>query len=379
MRDIRINAMPAEQLLELYERYNFLYPAKKEKLLPHLDEIRNNLNNAFKLSPSIYRTLTHYDTNREEFATVSAWKYSPSSMIIQHLVSNTPLKTREIFLYHIFKIASIAESNQPDGHVKAILTYYRTKTRMVHQMFTHLYDNRIEQGVYIEPLAYVVQPLTRHTHGEKASGYIVSDLQDRDYASFAGLVSKERSSLYLNALDLTPGNLHLENLNEQYKRVGLHRSRKILVARCVQTNQIHAALLINRGSVGLHFSLIENASEVIFDHAVTPDRLKQAADLLLTTATEIYRDCPFGYIPLLVKAPQFSFVEHLGGNRDREYNMMICDRPNFLNWLSYLFTKYEESLNYPDNGNSYVDMPSKSSAAIPSHTETKYSESVAAA
>ncbi|MDJ1479318.1 hypothetical protein QNI16_02405 [Cytophagaceae bacterium YF14B1] len=410
MNRIRVNAMEIEQLLDLMERNNFLYPAKKEKLIPVLGSIKQNLQRAFGLPDSMYRTLTFYDGAEQMFASIAAWKYTPSSMIILHLVSNQPVKTREIFFYHILKLAAIEQ--EP---VQAILTYYQPKTRFAHRMFTHLYERRVDEGVLIEPfhfyafqrnsidntqgqnspftyniikeldsqLVYVngsaipgyesssadakkiIKPLvekwlnkgiqdkdTNATSpvGTKSTGrWQIRSIRQEDHAAFADLLQAERSQLYTQALDLEGQDMTLTKLDGRYQQQGLTRRRAILLCYAKDSGLLAGALIINRGSVGLHFSQIENAAEFIGNSLLSPTELSEALSTLIQSSKEAYADCELDVVPLLIKSSQAEQMSVPGLVFQRQYNLMICNRANFINWITYLMQEYEKSLNYSVN------------------------------
>ena len=228
--------------------------------------------------------------------------------------------------------------------IQAILTYYQPKTRFAHKMFTHLYDNQVNDGVFIEPFNYYQYQFD--ASGAPDNNLTVQLLQPQDYAEFQQLILQERGTLYLNTLDLEPDNFTLHDLNERYQQAGLFRSRKVLVARERNAQTICGALIINTGSIGLHFSLIENSSEIIINSLQDTAFSALVCAQLLHEAQYYYKDCPLGYLPLLVKLPQAEMIENLGAIFQRQYNMMICNTSNFMNWITYLLQEYEKSLHY---------------------------------
>ena len=340
MKDIKINNIDVDTLITLYEQHNFLYSAKKEKLLPFLPLIKENLQKAFTLPDTLYRTLTFHDQGQNQFSSIAAWRYADSSIIIQHLVSNHPVKTREIFLFHILKLAGICSR---EG-IQAILTYYQPKTRFAHSMFTYLLENAVNAGVLIEPYNFYQYKFDNFY--ESGHAIKVEPLQPQDYPQFQALLLQEREPLYIKAVDMKPGYFTLQHLDNRYRQAGLYRNREVLVARESSTNNIFGALVINSGSLGLHFSLIENSSEIIISQRLDSTLATRVSAALLQQARTYYKNCPLGFMPLLVKQPQASVIEPLGAIFQRQYNMMICDTANFMNWITYLLEAYEKSLHF---------------------------------
>ncbi len=394
--------MQVEKLLDLMERNNFLYPAKKEKLAPLLPAIKKNLTHAFSLPDSVYRTLTFHNELTDHFASIASWKYSSSATIILHLVSNHPVKTREIFFYHILKLAGIE-----DMPVQSILTYYQPKTRFAHRMFTHIYERRVDNGVMIEPFHFYAwqhsagqidtndetekseykpsffQSQTTpsqslpvgqrignlvsegshrfaHLKSEKAA-WTVKKAQVIDLDEIHDFLSRERGELYIQSMDLNSPDLELATLDDIYRQYGLSRRRQILLSRS-SDGQLAGMVIINRGSVGLHFSQIENAVEFIGDSRLPAVLLNQVLNSLMQQVQSAYSDWELPFIPLLVHSHQASQLTLPQMNFQRQYNLMICSRANFVNWFAYLMNEYENSLNYqltqPDAGRSSADTPS---------------------
>lgn len=348
MKTFQINSLDIDQLLDLYQRYNFLYPAKLDKLSPMLPLIKENLFKSFGLPEHIYRLLTHYNQSQEEFSSIAAWRYTPPTMIIQHLVSNHPLKTREIFLYHILKLAGLKEQERTEF----IMTYYQHKTKFVHKMFSSLYQGQVRQSMLLEPFHYFkynFQPLALSSD----SCVEVTELREQEYWDFRNLVLRERGDLYFEAMALQPENLCLQELDEIFQRQGLTRKRVIFVAKDKITNTICAILILNQGSAGLHFSLIENSSEIILDKYKSSDLLLSATRKLLSQASMYYciHESPVNFIPLLIKSSQAHHLQELCLELQREYYLMICHQVNFTNWIVYLFQEYEKSLHHSSTSN----------------------------
>jgi hypothetical protein len=175
---------------------------------------------------------------------------------------------------------------------------------------------------------------------------VIELLQPHHHDAFQQLILQERGPLYLNTLDLKPVGFTLHHLNERYQQAGLFRRRQVLIARERNSQTLCGALIMNAGSLGLHFSLIENSSEIIISNLQDPAFSALVSAQLLHEARHYYKDCPLGYMPLLVKVPQAEMIENLGAVFQRQYNMMICDTSNFMNWIDYLLQEYEKSLHY---------------------------------
>jgi hypothetical protein len=95
---VQVNALPVDEVFSLYERTGFLYPDKAARLLPHLEQVKENWRRMLRGGESLLYILTAGDEKRGR-ASIAVWPTARNGWTSQHLVSeNNPYASRAVML-----------------------------------------------------------------------------------------------------------------------------------------------------------------------------------------------------------------------------------------------------------------------------------------
>src|SRR5437773_6536773 len=95
---VEVNALSVSEIFALYERTGFLYPDKAARLLPHLEQVRENWRRMLRGGDSLLYVLTAGDNKRGR-ASIAVWRTTHYGWTSQHLVSeNNPVASRAVIL-----------------------------------------------------------------------------------------------------------------------------------------------------------------------------------------------------------------------------------------------------------------------------------------
>src|SRR6201982_2724001 len=95
---VEVNALSVNEIFALYERTGFLYPDKAARLLPHLEQVRENWRRMLKGGDSLLYVLTAGDQKHGR-ASIAVWRTARNGWTSQHLVSeNNPYASRAVML-----------------------------------------------------------------------------------------------------------------------------------------------------------------------------------------------------------------------------------------------------------------------------------------
>jgi len=95
---VEVNALSVSEVFALYERTGFLYPDKAARLLPHLEQVRENWRRMLRGGNSLLYVLTAGDNKRGR-ASIAVWRTTHHGWTSQHLVSeNNPIASRAVML-----------------------------------------------------------------------------------------------------------------------------------------------------------------------------------------------------------------------------------------------------------------------------------------
>ncbi|GAA0894744.1 hypothetical protein GCM10009122_44250 [Fulvivirga kasyanovii] len=322
-----VNGIKVEDLFQCYDKYNFLYQEKKEKMRYLYPMIKANWSMALDMPWENFLLLTYNRPEKDLFASVSAWRSTSRSYLIQHMVSNQPENTRLILLHFLELLKEdIVENN-------AIQVFYQPKTRFANNMFSYLEGEAGPLHSHLHTYSFLSYPLKPIRLND--SSIYAEELNASNKEEIQQFVTMERGQFYSWVQDLDSDDFTLSKLDEQYSKYGLSRTRKI-VAYKDNKNNILGVTLINKASAGLNFSLLENSTEVILNSKQPIWVLNEALNNMLYHLSNEYMKSDVNQIPLLINPEYEELVNAYGGSTMRTYNYFTCDNTVLDKWCLYL-------------------------------------------
>ncbi|UII34987.1 hypothetical protein LVD17_14340 [Fulvivirga ulvae] len=327
-----VNGIKVEDLFQCYDKYNFLYQEKKEKMRYLYPMIKANWSMALDMPWEYFLLLTYNRPEKDLFASVSAWRSTSRSYLIQHMVSNQPENTRLILLHFLELLKEDIMVNN------AIQVYYQPKTRFANNMFSYLEAEAGSLHSHLHTFSFLSYPLKPIQLTN--SSIHIEELNVDNKADILHFVNSERGKFYSWVQDLDTDDFNLSNLDEHYKKYGLSRSRKVLAFKD-NKNNILGVTLINKASAGLNFSLLENSTEIILDSKQPEWTLNEVLNSMLYHLSNEYLRADINQIPLLIDPEYEELVIAYGGSTMRTYNFFTCDNTVLDKWCLYLVNELE--------------------------------------
>lgn len=328
-----VNGIRVEDLFQCYDKYNFLYQEKKEKMQYLFPMIKANWDMALSMPWENFLLLTYNRPEKDLFASVSAWRSTFRSYCIQHMVSNQAENTRLILLHFLNILEKdIAENN-------AIQVYYQPKTRFANNMFSYLRNKAGDEHSHLCPysyLSYPVKPVPLHW-----TRVFAEELNKSNQKDIIDFIQREKGAFYSWVQDFDNDDFTLSALDQEYGKYGLTRTRKV-VAYKDESQRILGVAVINKASTGLNFSLLENSCEIILDSQHPIWILNEAVKSILYHLSNEYQKSNLDNIPLLVAPEYEDLIQAYGGKPMRIYNYFTCDNSVFEEWRSYLKSELKE-------------------------------------
>lgn len=322
-----VNGIKVEDLFQCYDKYNFLYQEKKEKMRYLYPMIKANWSMALDMPWENFLLLTYNRPEKDLFASVSAWRSTSRSYLIQHMVSNQPENTRLIMLHFLELLKEdIVENN-------AIQVFYQPKTRFANNMFSYLEGVAGPLHSHLHTYSFLSYPLKPVRLN--VSSIYAEELNTNNQKEIVDFVANERGQFYPWVQDLDSDDFNLSKLNDRYQQYGLSRSRKV-VAYKDEHNNLLGVTLINKASAGLNFSLLENSTEIILNSKQPIWILNEVLDTMLYHLTNEYVKSDISQIPLLIDPEYEELVKAYGGTPMRTYNYFTCDNTILDKWCLYL-------------------------------------------
>lgn len=324
----KVNEISIHKLFQYYNSTKFIYPAKAQRLEPYLLRIQEHWKKALKSGDDLIRIVT-YETDGQ-FASVMMLRNTTTSWIGQHLISTG----HRISHIPMLAIHGSLISNPGHHNINHFICWYRPDNKIPDLFF----------GSSLKVLGCNHTSLTRWNYYEciginpqSQKNIHVEYCNKNNFDSFISFAKNHMDPTWLLSEELDRNDIGLESLNEQYKRVGLHRYRRILMAYEGASDTPKALAICNRAPLGMNLSFLENKVTLLFTTEMQNNEKVQYMDALLYGIRKVYSDFPLNFIPLLVLDKDKEIINQ-GGHFQyfKTYNQSIWDADAYLAWYRYV-------------------------------------------
>lgn len=308
---LEINALDVDELFELYRRTGFLYPAKADRLLPHMDLVRENWRRLLTASDSLLYVLTSRGKQDQGVASIAVWRTTLNGWTWQHHVSDkNPLGSRAVMLGGL--AACILR-----GDEQAHQNWFRPENRFPARVFGSMVPALGEASASVRRHMYFGIPRTSMPAADRSVHTVPYDRSQQENLCALAIVA--RGGIYIAAEELDR-DTELHGLDELYRRAGLSRTRKVWLAYANRRgDQPIGAALAYRGPLGLNFSYIENRCDLLLDPTL-PEHMRPAVVAsLLNASANAYSDFEIEEIPVIADQTAAPSLLGFGAEFLREY------------------------------------------------------------
>jgi hypothetical protein len=332
---VQVNEVDVEELFNLYQRTGFLYPEKASRLLPHLEEVKENWRRMLRAEESLLYVLTAGNKERGQ-ASLAVWRTSRHGWTYQHLVSESnPFASRAVML------AAEAESILK-GSDESAQNWYRPENRFPARVFGSMAQSIGGSLSSVQQHVYVALPrrLPLATDGRvRAVAYDSS--RNRDLLAIAEMT---RGRVYVTAEELKT-DASFKAVDGLYRRVGLRRVRHVWLAYSRGTDEPIGAAVAYRGPLGLNFSFLENRCDLLLAPHLSAAEVESAATALLSAAAPVYEDFELQEIPVIASEQAGLVLAKLGAEILRHYCQCIWLKEGYARSYRHVDSFYSKVLS----------------------------------
>lgn len=326
----RFNEIAVSRLFEMYESIGFIYPAKKELLAPHFEQIQQNWNQLIQSSKDLLWVMTN-GSEQDGFASVSVIKQANAGVMAQHLVSaGDPFASLKIMLAAQIR----AHYHYDESELKSSQNWFRPDNRYAFRIFASMYKKLGAESAALIRFEYLHFPLDRFTMNA-SSAFVVKEVNTQD-DEFISFLKEQYGNVFVSAEELDQGDIELQKLRQSYQDCGLDYRRKVLKVINKDSGRIIAAVIARRAPLGLNFSFLENRSYFIVDKSIAPDQLQPIVQDMLHGVREFYEDFPLQSIPITTDARTSTALQKQGARYQRTYMQSIWLRTGFSQWFDHI-------------------------------------------
>lgn len=329
----RVNEISPDRLIELYYKTNFIYKAKSIRLAPYLSLILQNWNKALKAGTSLVRIITYTD-RFDHTASVMLWKFTKSTWNVQHLVSSGGHISHIPMLSVKGSLITYPSWNDP----KYINCWYRPDNKLPQLCFGKSVNAIGDEKISLTSWNYyecdrIVPYYTKNIK--------VEDCTALTFEVFRTFFLSQNNPVWWQSEDFTSKDLELNALNEEYRQVGLKRSRKIVLAFQHQEEIPSAVAICNLSSLGLNLSFLENRCLLLYRKGLSDVNRACLTHALLQRVQKLYQNSELHFIPLLVQENSSNFfAKEFQYSLIKKYNQSIWGEPAYIPWYHYIQDLY---------------------------------------
>ncbi|MBF0555001.1 MAG: hypothetical protein HQK96_10680 [Nitrospirae bacterium] len=311
------NNLRVDDLFEIYEEVGFLYPEKKKRILPYLQIIKDNWNNALKLGEDVLWFSTYEDQINSNIASFASYRSTYGGWVGQHLVSTgCPVYTAKIMIGAHTKV--IRERDKKP--YKSFQNWFSPNNKYASRVFGAVTDSIGNDLSVIIEYDYISIKADLFTNCKNINVKQIFNGNNNEITEF---LLKYRGNVYIEAEELNDSDIELNRVNEIYKQVDLTRKRYIYIAYEGSSNKPAGMAIVLRGPFGLNFSNLENRCDIIVSDEIESDTVYEVCSALISSVKENYFDFLLGYIPVVTNNRTSEVLLNKGANMIRKYKQCI--------------------------------------------------------
>src|SRR5438270_100752 len=331
---VQVNALPVDEIFALYERTRFLYPDKAARLLPHLEQVKENWRRMLRRGDSLLYVLTAGD-QKHGLASIAVWRTAQNGWTSQHLVSeNNPYASRAVML-------SGSAASYLKGTDASHQNWFRPENRFPSRVFGSMVQTIGESFSSVQRHMYFALPRKLVLPAQK--GIRIVPYTPSHKGPLCAIATAARGTVYVTAEELRE-DVEFKAVDEMYRSVGLRRTRRVWLAY--------------RGSLGVNFSYIENRCDLLL-HPTLPDSdVPSVAAGLLKAASSAYQGFELNAIPVITDQIAAAAMTQLGAEFLRHYCQGIWLKGGQLRFYRHVDGFYSRLLARSERHTTHVTLVS---------------------
>src|SRR5437016_8953978 len=306
---VQVNALPVDEIFALYERTGFLYPDKAARLLPHLEQVKENWRRMLRRGESLLYVLTAGD-EKHGLASIAVWRTAQNGWTSQHLVSeNNPYASRAVML-------SGSAASYLKGVDESHQNWFRPENRFPSRVFGSMVQTIGESFSSVQRHMYFALPRKLALPVQKGIRVVPYSPSQRE--PLCAIATAARGSVYVTAEELQQ-DVEFKAVDEMYRSVGLRRTRRAWLAYRGYKDEPIGAVIAYRGPLGINFSYIENRCDLLLHPTVPNSDAVDVVSALLKASSSAYEDFELDAIPVIAEELAAPALLRLGAEFVRHY------------------------------------------------------------
>lgn len=324
--EYKFNTLSIEELFNHYKQVGFIYPEKLRRIAPHFSDVRKNWKAAISGGRELFCLVSATDSQKCHLATLTFWRSTHNGWVVQHLTSTgSPLLVRTILL------GTQSHGLGQEQYLTA-QNWFQPTNKYANRIFGSITKTLSKSYAAVNNYQYLAVKINPNTCSRAYSVCRV----DGDATPLLAFAVKIRGEMYAFAEELDKPDIELDELNDLYKSVNLHRKRRCWLAYLPGRSEPIAGIIAYSGPLGLNFSFLENRCDLLCDSTLKDDIRLEICMRLIHKAAIFQETLPLRYLPITTDDHTAKVLISAGANLIRLYNQSIWCRKAFSSWLQHV-------------------------------------------
>ncbi len=268
------NQVDVDTLWDFFFETGFIYPQKYASLVGNKDKFKETYTKLYNQQPKIARHFIHMEHNCILSHVAMLRLYEKTWCLHHHAALNGKRKSGLIVLDYLCDFINDTHSIE-SANIHYTTGFYRTTNKFPMKFYggaTEYLNN--PKACSIDDFAYFNFEAMPVDDGDETGCWKLATTSKGDLEDLQGCYEKKSGGLLLDAFDLTPENMGINTLSDEYSKSGFKREVHHLSIK--KNGELKAVLAVNRTDVGLNFSDLTNALQmyIVDDSGFKPQDFK---------------------------------------------------------------------------------------------------------
>lgn len=323
------NRVDMDALWDFFFESGFIYPSKYEYIQKNKSAIKDTYKKLYTQHPTIARHFINQDKGYI-LGHMAMIRFYENTWLIHHHAARSSL-SRKAGLKVLEQIGHFGNDSHRlySLHMDFLMCYYRNDNKFPSRVFGGVARHiKNPKKCSIDDFAYFHYKNISGIKHRLSKPWQLAEIRRDDLLELENFYKSTSGGLMIDALNLKPDTIDLDELSKAYQKLGFKRERLIFSLK--KSNDLKAIIMVNISDIGLNLSDLTSCIKfIILDSSDLPREVLHETFLLLTETMKRKE------IPVLLYPVSYA-----------EKNLMSYEK---------LYTMWIMNLQYTDNYFRYID------------------------
>ena len=322
------NEIEIDKLWDFFFESGFLYPKKFGHIHQNKSDILKTYKVLYTQHPDIARHFIYKTQDLIQAHMSSIRFYENSWLIHHHAARRSSFKTGGLSVLNQIGLFFNNSHRLHSAKMDFLFCYFRDTNKFPNRVFGGAYRNiNNPKACSLDPFAYFYLSDESKKNTVIPWNWELSDSIKEDLEELNIYYNYKSDGLMLKALDLSPITFMMNELSDEYKKIGLKRERFLFSLK--NNGMLKAIFMVNLSDKGLNLSDLTNNITV---YVVDPDNLP--SDIIHSIIRIISEKLKMEKAPVMVYPVEYMEKERIPF--ERIYNLWVLNMNNTDNYFRYL-------------------------------------------